>query len=149
MSKIEANYNLIFIDCAPTESILTTAAYLTSDYLLVPVKPEYLSSIGLPLLVNSMRDFKSDNENHKLELAGVVFNAADDYYPEESLSKARVREIAKKNKWYVFDSEVPYSRSFPKGAREGKPIFRTSYSRGSKINQFNSFATEFANRIGI
>lgn len=149
ISKVEANYDLIFIDCAPTESILTTAAYLTSDYLLVPVKPEYLSSIGLPLLVNSMQEFKNQYENQKLELAGVVFNSADDYSPEEQLSKSRVREIAKKNGWYVFNSEVPYSRSFPKGAREGQPIFRTSYSRGSKVLLFNNFAKEFAQTIGI
>jgi chromosome partitioning protein len=149
VNQIEKNYDLIFIDCAPTESVLTTAAYLTSDFLLVPVKPEYLSSIGLPLLVNSMREFKNDYDNRKLELAGVVFNSADDYYPEGALSKSTVRDIARKNGWYVFDNEVPYSRSFPKGAREGEPLFRTSYSRWNKVNQFDSFAKEFANRIGL
>jgi chromosome partitioning protein len=142
-------YDLIVIDCAPTESMLTTAAYLSSDFLLVPVKPEYLSSIGLPLLVNSMEDFKSDYKSTSLQLAGVVFNAASDYLPEEALSKEKVREIARKRRWYVFDAEVPYSRSFPKGAREGKPIFRTSYSRWHKVAAFNAFATEFAQRIGL
>lgn len=149
VKKIEENYDLIFIDCAPTESILTIAAYLTSDYLLVPVKPEYLSSIGLPLLVNSMQDFKSEYDKNNLEIAGVVFNSTDDYSPEEQLSKSKVRDIAKKNGWYVFNSEIPFSRSFPKGAREGQPIFRTSYSRWSKVNQFNDFAKEFAKKIGL
>lgn len=149
ISKMEKDYDLILIDCAPTESILTTAAYLTSEYLLVPVKPEYLSSIGLSLLVNSMEDFKSDYDNKKLELAGVVFNASTDYSPEEKLSKKKVREIAQQNGWYVFVSEVPYSKSFPKGAREGQPIFRTSYSRWSKVREFELFAYEFAGRIGL
>ncbi len=40
MDSIKDNYDLIMIDCAPTESMLTTAAYLCSDYILVPVKPE-------------------------------------------------------------------------------------------------------------
>lgn len=149
VSEIEDNYDLILIDCAPTESILTTAAYLCSDYILVPVKPEYLSSIGLPLLVGSMSDFLSENNDRKLELAGVVFNAAENYTPEESLSKNSVRDIAQENNWYVFQNEVPYSRSFPKGAREGKPIFRTSYSRFNKIQQFNKVAWEFAEKIGL
>lgn len=108
VAKIEDEYDLILIDCAPTESVLTTAAYLSSDYLLVPVKPEYLSSIGLPLLVNSMQDFKNDYENHKLQLAGVIFNATTDYSPEESLSKARVRQVAEQNKWYVFKAAICY-----------------------------------------
>ncbi|MBT9132900.1 MAG: Sporulation initiation inhibitor protein Soj [Syntrophomonadaceae bacterium] len=149
VTAIEDEYDLIFIDCAPTESILTTAAYLSSDYLLVPVKPEYLSSIGLPLLVNSMQDFNNDYEDHHLELAGVVFNGTSEYSPEELLSKERVREIARQNNWYVFNAEVPYSRSFPKGAREGQPIFRTSYSRWNQVHRFNVFATEFATRIAL
>jgi chromosome partitioning protein len=149
IAKIEDEYDLILIDCAPTESILTTAAYLCSDYLLVPVKPEYLSSIGLPLLVNSMQDFKNDHEDHNLQLAGVVFNATTDYSPEEELSKATVRQVAAENNWYVFEAEVSYSRSYPKGAREGQPIFRTSYSRGHQVARFNQFAREFAVRIGL
>ena len=149
LAGVDADYDLILLDCAPTESILTTAVYLSSDYLLVPVKPEYLSSIGLPLLVRSMEDYRRDYGRHELRLAGVVFNAASDYLPEEELSKAKVREIAMHNGWPVFDAEVPYSRSFPKGAREGQPIFRTSHSRRNKRAQFYAFAEEFARRIGL
>ncbi|MGH9890857.1 MAG: ParA family protein [bacterium] len=149
IKDVQHGYDLILIDCAPTESVLTTAAYLASEWLLVPVKPEYLSTIGLPLLVNSMQDFKTEYEKTKLELAGVVFNAASDYLPEEALAKDTVRRIAKENGWYVFDREVEYSRSYPKGAREGQPIFRTSYSRWSKVRNFELFAEEFARRVGL
>jgi chromosome partitioning protein len=149
IKDVEHEYDLILIDCAPTESVLTTAAYLACEWLLVPVKPEYLSTIGLPLLVNSMQDFKKEYEETKLEIAGVVFNAASDYLPEEALAKDMVRRIAKTNGWYVFDREVEYSRSYPKGAREGQPIFRTSYSRWSKVQNFERFAEEFAKRVAL
>lgn len=149
LKLVEDQYDLILIDCAPTESVLTTAAYLSSDWLLVPVKPEYLSTIGLPLLVNSMQDFKAEYDNSSLELAGVVFNAASDYLPEESLAKTTVRKIAKQNSWNVFSREVSYSRSYPKGAREGQPIFRTSYSRWNKVRNFELFAEEFAKKVGL
>ena len=149
INEVGQDYDLVLIDCAPTESVLTMAAYLSSDWLLVPVKPEYLSTIGLPLLVNSMQDFKTEYENEKLELAGIVFNAASDYLPEEALAKATVREIAKKYNWHVFRHEVEYSRSYPKGAREGQPIFRTSHSRSKKVRNFYSFACELAGRINL
>jgi len=149
IKDVEDEYDLIVIDCAPTESVLTTAAYLSSDWLLVPVKPEYLSTIGLPLLVNSMQDFKEEYENKALNLAGVVFNGASDYLPEEALAKETAKGIAKKNRWYVFQREVEYSRSYPKGAREGEPIFRTSYSRWSKVKNFELFAEEFAKRVSL
>ena len=149
LSQIEDRYDLILIDCAPTESVLTTAAYLASDYLLVPVKPEYLSSIGLSLLGNSMGDYNSNYRDRQVELAGIVFNSTSEYSPEENLSKSDVRNIARQSDWYVFDAEVPFSRSFPKGAREGKPIFRTSYSRSHQRQRFENFAEEFAGRIGL
>ena len=149
VAKIEDQYDLILLDCAPTESFLTMAAYLTSDYILVPVKPEYLSSIGLPLLARSMAEFKAHHEDHDLKLAGIVFNSATQYVPEEAISKGEVKTIAKDHGWYVFKEEVSYSRSYPKGAREGQPIFRTSYSRTDQANKFHSFAKEFADRIGL
>ena len=131
LAQVKADYDVIVIDCAPTESILTLAAYLTSDYVLVPVKPEYLSSIGLPLLRQSLGDFHRENPGHDLKVAGVVFNATSQYSPEELLAKSDVGKLAKGFDWKIFEAEVPYSRSFPKGAREGKPIFSTSYARGT------------------
>ena len=149
LKKLDEYYDLILIDCAPTESVLTTAAYLSSQHILVPVKPEYLSTIGLPLLVSSVRDFKEQYDNSVLDLAGIAFNATTDYSPEENRSKQEVKNLAKTNNWYVFDSEVTYSRSYPKGAREGQPIFRTSYARYNQAERFAAFAEEFARRIEL
>ena len=147
--SIESDYDVIIIDCAPTESFLSTAAYLATDYLLVPVKPDYLSAIGLNLLVSSMEYFNRRYEDKKLELAGIIFNATSNYNPEETSTKVEVRELASKHDWHIFESEVSFSRSYPKGAREGKPIFWTSYSRTSQANTFHKFALEFARRISL
>ncbi|KPH57994.1 ParA family protein [Pseudoalteromonas porphyrae] len=149
LKKVEDEYDLILIDCAPTESVLTTAAYLASDYLLVPVKPEYLSTIGLPLLVNSMTDFLAEYDDQSLELLGVVYNGCSGYYPEEQKSKMEVAKLSAKHGWDIFDSEITYSRSYPKGAREGTPIFRTSYVRTAQATKFREFANEFGKRVGL
>ena len=149
VESIEGDYDLILIDCAPTESMLTTAAYLSSDWILVPVKPEHLSTIGLPLLASSMREYATDHQDRKLQLAGIVFNATADYSPEEMLAKREVREVAVAEDWYVFKREVEFSRSYPKGAREGRPIFGTSHSRWTKKQNFELFAIEVAERVGL
>jgi len=149
VAEIENEYDLILIDCSSTESGLTTAAYLSSDYLLVPVKLEYLCSIGLPPLVNSLNDFKNDYGNHKLNLAGLVFNSTSYYFAEAIYSKAVVRQIAEQNGWYVFNSEVPYSRSLAKDAQEGRPIIPTAYDNTSQQEQFMNFTDEFAARLSM
>ena len=120
LAQVATEYDIVIIDCPPTESVLTYAAYLASDHVLVPVKPEYLSAIGLPLLRQSLGGFHRENAGHELDVTGIVFNAVSDYSPEELRAKSEVRELAKDFSWKVFRAEVPYSRSFPKGAREGR-----------------------------
>jgi len=96
-----------------------------------------------------MDEFRKRYEDHNLELAGIVFNFPSGYVPEEIISKAEVKKDAQKYGWYVFENEVSYSRSYPKGAREGKPIFNTSYARGVQADRFSAFAEEFAQRISL
>jgi chromosome partitioning protein len=122
---------------------------LASSYVLVPVKPEYLSAIGLPLLRQSLGDFRADNTGHSVRVAGIVFNSATEYEPEELRSKNEVRALAKQFGWKVFNHQVPYSRSFPKGAREGQPIFWTSYARSKPKQRVQGFAAELADAVGV
>jgi chromosome partitioning protein len=149
VSAIEKDYDLILIDCPPTESLFALAAYHASDMLLVPVKPEFLSAIGLPLLQNSLDEFGSQNGGKAPKVAGVVFNFASNYAPEELKSKKEVTAVANKFGWYLFEREVPYSRSIAKSAREGKPLRWTSWSHQTQVDKLTRVAEEFATRVGI
>lgn len=149
VGQIEDNYDLVVIDCAPTESILTTAAYLVADHILVPVRPEFLSTIGLPLLEQSLNEFDVRHPGRTPTVLGLVFNAISDYSPEELTSRNEVRSVARQSGWPVFDAQVVYSRSYPKSAREGSPIFGTSYARTKTKQNFHRFANEFARRISL
>jgi chromosome partitioning protein len=138
-------YDIILIDCAPTESVLTEAAYFASRYVLIPVKPEYLATIGLPLLARSIRDFKFDNSDHALDICGIVFNHSSTYSegPEGRTSIREVQTEARKNGWHVFETHIRYSGSYAKAAREGTPISRTSYARWYVASEFDAFVDEF------
>lgn len=148
MSKCEKDYDVIFVDCAPTESVLTVAAYLACDWILIPVKPEFLCTIGLPLIQESLNEFDRIY-GKRPKVAGVCFNGCSDYSPEESLAKTEVKALAAKFGWHVFEREIPFSRSFARGAREGTPIFQTSYSRSIVSSKVGMFCEEFAMKIGL
>lgn len=148
IADVEDRYDLILVDCAPTESVLTTAAYLTADNILIPVKPEFLSTIGLPLIRQSLADFQSSYRK-TVGVSGICFNMCSDYSPEENNSKAEVNGLAATFGWHVFNEEVPYSRSFPRGAREGKPIFSTAYARQNVSTEVASFCNAFGQQIGL
>lgn len=148
VDDVEKNYDLILIDCAPTESVLTSAAYLSTDNILIPVKPEFLSTIGLPLIRQSIGEFQRLYKKN-IHVVGVCFNMCSGYYPEEEKSKAEVRSLVSGFGWHVFLEEIPFSRSFPKGAREGSPIFRTSYARYNVSAQTEAFCSAFAKEVKL
>lgn len=142
-------YDLILIDCPPTDSTLTDAAYTASDWLLIPVRPEFLPSIGLPLLDRSLTRFLSRKPQSHLGVAGVVLNGIVGHKQEYRRSKVDILKTAKKFGWPVFKHEISASESYPKGSRLGLPIFMTNHARWEKINEFSGFATEFVQRIGL
>jgi len=72
----EGYYDYIIIDCAPNLYALTKNCIIASDYYLVPVIPDFLSSVGLELLVSWIYDFGKEMEDVKatpIKLSGVFF----------------------------------------------------------------------------
>lgn len=151
LGKVAADYDLILIDCAPTESMLSQAAYHSSRYALVPVKPEFLATIGLPLLARSVRDFKGANGDHAIDICGDAFNHSSSYShgPEVKRAIREVRAEAKKHSWHIYNTQVRYSRSYAKASREGTPIGSTSYVRWNVTAEFTRFVQEFLKSIGL
>ncbi len=151
LARLGNDYDLVIIDCAPTESVLTEAAYFASRYLIVPIKPEFMATIGLPLLARSLQEFRLENDDHRIEIAGLVFVHSSSYSagPEGQQSIEDVSKIAKEHKWYICENQVCYSASYAKSAREGAPLSRTSYARDYVIRGFNSLAAELFQTIGV
>nr|VFJ88468.1 MAG: chromosome partitioning protein [Candidatus Kentron sp. LFY]VFJ91497.1 MAG: chromosome partitioning protein [Candidatus Kentron sp. LFY] len=151
ISKVEENYDLILIDCAPTESILTNAAYRSSRYLFVPVKPEFLATIGLPLLARSLNEFRLMHENQQLDMGGIIFNdkRRSNTPPEQEESCRDVEVTAKKHGWRVFENIAHHSDSFATGSREGTSIFQTPYARDYVKDEFSGVAKEFLKEIDL
>jgi chromosome partitioning protein len=139
--------DLVIIDCAPTESVLTRAAYHASGLILVPVKPEYFATIGFPLLQQSLTKFRDENRGHTIDVAGIVINNAfyhggNDGGPEKSRAIIEIRAEAKKNEWHVFKNQIPHSRGFPK-------MMRGDFNYLGNATDYIYFAKEFFNAVGV
>lgn len=144
-------YDLVLIDCPPTDSILSVASYLASDSLIIPVKPEKLAIIGLPLLASSIGEFNADYEGeNEINVAGIIFNNVETSDPPESrMSKREVNAYAADNDWYVFENEVRQSKAYVNAIREGKPMFHASRVREHISDEFYLVGEEFLRRVGI
>jgi chromosome partitioning protein len=159
LAEVKREYDVIIIDCPPTDSALTDAAYLASRYVFVPIKPEFMATIGLPLLARSLQEFREDHKNHRIEIAGLIFNHSSSYTsgPEGQRSIREVTEFAgridpeglKEEEWYVCENQVRYSASYAKSAREGTPIGKTSYVRSDVSEGFRKLKEEIFGIIGL
>ncbi len=134
--------DIVIVDCAPTESILTKVAYHASRFILVPVKPEYFATIGFPLLKKSLENFRNENPTHSIDVAGIVINNSTYHYsqdiggPESRRSKIELEDEAVRNNWFVFENEFPFSRGFPK-------MMRGDFTHLGDAVLYKEFAKEF------
>lgn len=140
--------DVIIVDCAPTESIFTQAAYHASRYVLVPVRPEYFATIGFPLLNDSLKTFRKRNRGHQIDVIGVLINNSTYHYsgnrggPERERAIHEIEEEAGRNGWHVFKNEIPFSRGFPK-------MMRGDFSHPGDAVLFHHFAREFFEKLGF
>jgi len=72
LDKVRGSFDYILIDCPPTASLFSYSAFLASDAYLVPVKPDPLSVLGLPLLQKAMQDYE-ERSGQELFRLGLIF----------------------------------------------------------------------------
>lgn len=91
LKSIKDKYDFILIDCPPQLNILTINALSCSDFVIIPVKTDYLSYRGLTQLQDTISEIK-ELINTKLEILGIITtffekNVKDDREILEQLEK--------------------------------------------------------------
>ena len=136
-------YDYVLIDCPPTISFFTQAAMLASDKYIVPLKPDWLSVIGLPLLERYIEDFM-DDEGVSLEQVGLVFTMVTG--PTPPAMRQVMDEIRKQRKGDVFKDHLSHSTNVAKSVTERKPVFLYKKSPPKLKMQVLDIAQEFVAR---
>lgn len=76
LKPVTDNYDYILIDCPPQLSILTVNALSCADYVLIPVKTDYLSYRGLTQLKDTIDEIQ-ELVNPPLKIMGVLATLFD------------------------------------------------------------------------
>jgi chromosome partitioning protein len=118
LAAVRSQYDHILLDCPPTLSLLTVNALAACDEVLIPVKTDYLSMMGISLLLDTIENVRR-RANPELTILGILptmFNARN-VHDQEVL--AELREIVSTRNIPIFD---PVNRStvFDKAPVEGK-----------------------------
>ena len=56
IDEVRHTYDYVFIDCPPNLYLMTQNALVASDHYMVPAIPDHLSTVGLNILINKVRE---------------------------------------------------------------------------------------------
>lgn len=126
IQTIERKYDFIFIDCPPTFSIYLLSGFLASKYYLVPLKPDPLSTLGVPLL-EQVIDVYSETYSKEIKPLGIIFTMVRNTNEMRDVMESIKDTSAGKH--YVFKNILSYSTTIAEASRENLPLFE--YSRSS------------------
>jgi chromosome partitioning protein len=154
-------YDFILIDCPPNFNVPTRMALLASDFVLVPTRADYLSTIGLRYLVTSYeRAVASFNEDaliaHSLNarlseprLLGLVFtmvqfSSGDHLYRNQDQYVQQIRGEG----FPTFARNLRYSSSQFGNSGEGSvPVALLGKINSDVAHDLEQIVTEFIKRI--
>jgi chromosome partitioning protein len=111
-------YDFILIDCPPTISVFTLSAYLASDGYLVPVKPDPLSTVGLPLLEKVVSQYAAD-QDHQIRQIGIIPTMVRD----TNLMRDTLSGLRRARTTSVFKNHTSYSTKVAESVEAHKPLF--------------------------
>jgi chromosome partitioning protein len=139
--KLKEQYKYILIDCAPTYSFYFISAYLASDTYIIPLKPDYVSSLGLSLLKKAVNSI--ENDNGTINSCGVIYTLID---PRNKLHEPVIEEIEKGiGSDNVFKQSLRYFTDIPRGVSERK--FMSDISNNYIDFSIKSITEEFIGRV--
>jgi chromosome partitioning protein len=142
MKDFKKNYDLVICDCPPNLTIPTQNALALSSHYVIPVSPDYLSSIGVALLKTRIAGFCADI-SHNIQLAGISLTriGRPAVYRDEIVATLR-KQFGKE----VLSSETKERVQVSETASRQKPIF--SGTDKDAINEFTNLSLEIMGRIG-
>jgi chromosome partitioning protein len=159
-------YDLVLIDCPPNFNIVTKTAIIASDYILVPTRPDELSTLGIDYLMRSIKGLIKDyNDYAALEqgikekvispkIVGVVFTMIQEYGGAPmSAQNAYITKVKTGSGLPVFKSYIKRNDTlFAEAPQYGVPVVLHGYSNVSHqsvVDGLEEVATEFSTNLGL
>jgi chromosome partitioning protein len=118
VAKLRKRYDFILIDCPPTLSLLTINGLAAADAVLIPVKTDYLSIMGIPLLMETIRNVQR-RANPELQIIGILPTLYNPRNVHDNDALAELKNAIEPDGITVFEP-INRSTGFDKAAVEGK-----------------------------
>ncbi len=162
-SVATGEYDVVLIDCPPNFNIVTKNALIASDKILIPAKPDYLSTLGIEYLhrsVNTMvEEFNeyasvdTEVEDVAPEFIGVVFTMIQIYSGEPIAAQKQFISQTKRLGVPVLVTNFRENKTiFADAPQSAMPVVLNEYSNNTHsdvVKEIESFVDEFTKITGV
>jgi len=142
IKDIIGDYEIIVCDCPPNLTIPTQNALATSTHYVVPVSLDFLSSLGVGLLLNRVKRFSDDLER-PIKHAGIVLTRVGrtSYFRTQTAQTLRAAFGD-----LVLDTEIKERSSVAESAAKNVSIFDMGDKAAAQ--EFAEMGAELLNKLG-
>ncbi|MTI52171.1 MAG: ParA family protein [Alcanivorax sp.] len=158
-----SHYDIVLIDCPPNFNIVTKNALIASDQILIPAKPDYLSTLGIDYLhrsvgqlVGEFNQFASMDASVQASnplMLGVVFTMIQIYSGAPIASQQQFISQTRRLGLPTFNSYFRENKSiFSSAPQDGIPVTLHQYRSGTYndvVSEVNTFVDEFSIKSSI
>jgi len=142
LALVDAEYDLVLIDCPPSLSMLTLNGLCSAHGVIVPMQCEYFALEGLSDLVNTIKQVHA-NLNPDLQIIGLLRVMFD---PRITLQQQVSEQLKNHFGDKVFDTVIPRNVRLAEAPSYGLPgVVFDPASKGAQA--FVAFAEEMVRRI--
>jgi len=145
LAGVEQQYDVTFVDCPPSLSLLTVNALVAArNGVLVPVQTEYLPLEGLSRLMETLEVVRL-RFNRMLRVVGILMTMYD---ARTNLSAEVVQEVRAHFPGLVFQEAIPRSVRLSEAPSRGVSIFGHAPTSAGALS-YALVAEELVYRLGI
>jgi chromosome partitioning protein len=148
LEEVKDNYDYIIIDCPPNLSLLTRNALFASDYCVVPLIPDYLSTTGLHLLLKKLEEIGEEHKNigkEPVKVKGILFTRVQSNTTLHRERMSEVRSFLEKRNIPCFYNFVRNLIEVQNAAADHLPL--CCLKKGEAYNDYHNVTEEFIRKI--
>jgi chromosome partitioning protein len=143
LKDVIANYEIVVCDCPPNLTIPTQNALAMSTHYLVPVSPDFLSALGIGILLNRVKEFSKDLE-HDLKFTGIILSRVG----RPARHRAEIAEdLRTRFPKQVMKAEIRERVSVSEAASRNQSIYEAG--DGDAKNEFEACSAEILKKVGL
>lgn len=136
-------YEIVVCDCPPNLTLPTQNALALSTHYLVPISPDYLSGIGVGLLLSRVKQL-AEELDHEIQLIGIVICriGRPAYFREETVAALR-KTFGNR----TLSAEIKERTAVSEATAKHKSIYEMNDANAAA--EFESMSREVLKRIGM